>query len=310
MSDKSNKNNYRVFGLTISSEMPIPELIPNRINCNIDVVIERRDLYSSLLERFEKDEYYKIKPNWLMMHIPEVAIFCIENGNKITVSPFPEGLEDEIRLYILGTCMGALLMQRKILPLHGSAIEIDGKAYALLGNSGAGKSTLAKAFLNRGYKLLSDDVIAVTFSDNQDPVVSPSYPQQKLWIESLNKFQLESSQYKPLFDREKKFAVPVVSNFLNETLPLTGMFELEITGEGDLSINLISNMERFYTVYNQTFRNFFLEQSGLMDWHFETSAKLISKIPIYKIKRPSEIFTAYNITDIILSKIKGNVSAK
>ena len=57
--------------------------------------------------------------------------------------------------------MGAILMQRKILPLHGSAIAIDGKAYAIVGDSGAGKSTLASAFLKRGYQLLSDDVITV-----------------------------------------------------------------------------------------------------------------------------------------------------
>ena len=60
--------------------------------------------------------------------------------------------------------MGAILMQRKILPLHGSAIAIDGKAYAIVGDSGAGKSTLASAFLNKGYQLLSDDVIAVSLS--------------------------------------------------------------------------------------------------------------------------------------------------
>ena len=76
-----------------------------------------------------------------------------------------EADEDKIRLYILGTCMGALLMQRKILPLHGSAIAIDGKAYAFVGDSGAGKSTLASAFLSKGYKLLSDDVIAVSLSE-------------------------------------------------------------------------------------------------------------------------------------------------
>ena len=53
-------------------------------------------------------------------------------------------------------------MQRKVLPLHGSAIAINGKAYAIIGDSGAGKSTLALAFLNRGYRLLTDDVIAVS----------------------------------------------------------------------------------------------------------------------------------------------------
>ena len=101
--------------------------------------------------------------------------------------------EDEIRLYILGTCMGAILLQRKILPLHGSAIAIDGKAYAIVGDSGAGKSTLASAFLKRGYQLLSDDVIPVTLNHANVPIVTPAYPQQKLWLESLNHFGMEST---------------------------------------------------------------------------------------------------------------------
>ena len=83
--------------------------------------------------------------------------------------------------------MGTILMQRKMLPLHGSAIEIDGKVYAIVGDSGAGKSTLASAFLKQGYKLVSDDVIAVSLSqENSIPYVTPAYPQQKLWQESLN----------------------------------------------------------------------------------------------------------------------------
>ena len=200
--------------------------------------------------------------------------------------------------------MGALLMQRKILPLHGSAIEIDGKAYAILGDCGAGKSTLAKAFINRGYKLLTDDVIAVTFSDKQELFAMPSYPQQKLWKESLNNFQLESNQFKPLIDRATKFAVPAANTqFINENLPLAGMYELFISENEEMSITQVTNMDRFHTVYNQTFRNFFLEESGLMEWHFKTSAKLVSKVPIYKIERPSTIFTAYDLTELILSTI-------
>ena len=81
-----------------------------------------------------------------MIRIPDTAIFSIQEGKQIIVSPMGNTCEDKIRLYILGICMGALLMQRGILPLHGSAINIDGKVYAILGNSGAGKSTLAAAF--------------------------------------------------------------------------------------------------------------------------------------------------------------------
>lgn len=310
MTIKSFKNFYQAFGLVISSEIPIQELIPVSNNQKVDVAIERVDLYPVWLEQFEEGEYYKIEPNWLMVHVPEVAIFCIENGDKITIAPFEESSEDQIRLYLLGTCMSTILMQRKILPLHGSAIEIDGKAYAILGDCGAGKSTLAKAFLNRGYKLLTDDVIAVTFSNRQEPLVIPSYPQQKLWMESLNHFQLESDQLKPLIDRETKFAVPAVSQFINEKLPLAGMYELFITENEGISITPITNMNRFHTLYNQTFRNFFLEELGLMEWHFETSAKLVSRVPIYKIERPSTIFTAYDLTELILSTIKENALAK
>lgn len=42
--------------------------------------------------------------------------------------------------------MGAILFQKKILPVHGSAIDIDEKAYGFIGDSGEGKSILASAF--------------------------------------------------------------------------------------------------------------------------------------------------------------------
>ena len=71
----------------------------------------------------------------------------MRGGNRISFSPAAGAEETAVRLYLLGTCMGALLFQRKLLPLHGSAVVINGKAYAFVGDSGAGKSTLAAAFL-------------------------------------------------------------------------------------------------------------------------------------------------------------------
>ncbi len=44
---------------------------------------------------------------------------------------------------------------------HASAVVIDGKAVAFLGESGYGKSTLAASFLRNGFSLLTDDVLAV-----------------------------------------------------------------------------------------------------------------------------------------------------
>ena len=116
--------------------------------------------------------------------------------------------------------MGILLMQRRILPLHGSAIAIDGKAYVFIGESGAGKSTIASSFMKKGYQLLSDDVIAVSLLDGDKPWVIPAYPQQKLWQDSLNHFGMKTNDYMPLFDRETKYSVPVAEQFYNKPLPL------------------------------------------------------------------------------------------
>ena len=100
----------------------------------------------------DKQDEFVINKGLVMFQVPDIAIFAIQDGNKIFVSPMKEYEEDMIRLWILGTCMGAILMQRKVYPLHGSAVIINGKAYAFVGDSGAGKSTLASAFIQQGYQ--------------------------------------------------------------------------------------------------------------------------------------------------------------
>lgn len=299
-----NKIVYKAFGLTVSSEIPLPELIHINIENDItDIVIEKADLYT-LRTEFNSDEYFVIKKGSIIFRMPEVGIFLIQSGNRIVVSPFDGAPEDEIRLYILGTCMGAILMQRMILPLHGSAVAINGKAYVIVGDSGAGKSTLASAFLKRGYQLMSDDVIPVTLTNENVPIVTPSYPQQKLWLESLNHFKMDSNNFSPLIVREDKFAVPVQDQFVTEPLPLAGVFEL-IKGDNDeIEVNPIQHLQRFYKLYYHTYRNFFIQQSGLMDWHFNISAKLINKIDFFQLRRPTNRFTAPDLSDLIVNMLK------
>jgi hypothetical protein len=130
------------------------------------------------------------------------------------------------------------------------------------------------------------------------PTVTPAYPQQKLWLESLHHFDMESTNYRSLFVREDKFAVPVCSQFVTEPLPLAGVFEL-IKGDSDeINLQPIQNLQRFYTLYYNTYRNLFIEGSGLMDWHFTHCSKLINKIDFYQLRRPATRFTA-QIGDLI-----------
>jgi hypothetical protein len=230
----------------------------------------------------------------------------MENGEKITVSPSSGYDEDLVRLYLLGTCMGVLLMQRHTFPLHGSAIAIDGKAYAFIGDSGAGKSTLASAFMSSGFQLVSDDVIAVSLESGQ-PMVTPSYPQQKLWQESLDKFGMDNNDFRSIYGRQTKFCIPVTEQYYHGALPLAGVFELKKSKSEHIQIQPITGLERVSMLYIHTYRNFLLTQLGLMEWHFLTSTSIANKIDINRIERPLLGFTAHQLVSHILAMINKGV---
>lgn len=301
---------YKAFGLRIVSEIPLPEL-PQMIEQKdvADITIEIADL-SGQWHKYaaEYERKFVVEGNLVMFQVPHTAIFSIQEGKKILFSPMIGAEEDKIRLYLLGSCMGALLMQRKILPLHGSAIAINGKAYALVGDSGAGKSTLASAFLSKGYQLLSDDVIAVSLTSENTPFVMPSYPQQKLWQESLNNLGMETAHYRPLFERETKYAVPVSSQFFANPLPLAGVIELVKTENDSIEMIQIEGLERLYTLFRHTFRHFLIQRLGLMEWHFTISTNTINKIDMFQLQRPNSRFTAQELVSLILGSLhKGGI---
>src|SRR5579864_4054354 len=81
--------------------------------------------------------------------------------------------------YFLGQVLSYCLLARGIEPLHATAIIVDDQAIAFLGDSGMGKSTLAAKFLQRGYTLLTDDVLALEFS-GKDVWVRPGIARVKL----------------------------------------------------------------------------------------------------------------------------------
>lgn len=195
-------------------------------------------------------------------------------------------------------------MQRRILPLHGSAIAIDGKAYVFIGERGAGKSTIASSFMQKGHPLLTDDVIAVSFFDGEKPWVIPAYPQQKLWQDSLNYFGMDTTDYMPLFDRETKYSIPVVKDFYNKPLPLGGIFELVPCDKEQIEVEQILNLNRFKTLYTHTYRCSLIEKMNMIEWHFHYSAKCIRHAPLYQLRRPSSTFITHDLVNTVLHVIK------
>ncbi|MBE1444725.1 aldolase [Paenibacillus sp. OAS669] len=297
---------YEAFGFRIASEIPLPELPceTRRIDGSEADIEIRKGGKGKLADKLHESPFmHVVEEGEVFFYVPDTAYYSIRDGRLITVSPVIGADEDLIRLYILGTCMGALLMQRGILPLHGSAVAINGKVYAIVGESGAGKSTLASTFLSQGYSLVSDDLIAVTLSgEDKQPVVTPSYPQQKLWQDSLNHLGMAAGEYRSIYGRETKFCVPVASHYVTSPLPLAGVIELVKT-ENELHLAPIGKLDKLQTLFCHTFRPFLIPRLGLMEWHFQTTSAIANHLSMYQLRRPETRFTAPQLANLILDTL-------
>jgi hypothetical protein len=81
-----------------------------------------------------------------------------------------------------GTLTALLLAWRGSVPIHGTAVEIDGKAWLICGKSGAGKSTLGAALVASGAaRLISDDLSALAMVGGATPALYAGRPGMRLF---------------------------------------------------------------------------------------------------------------------------------
>lgn len=293
---------YEAFGMTIKSEFPVPELVTD-VDPESKPDVEYRLVPRARTMRDNSVEYVDGK---LYIQILGAAQFCIEGGKVVTVSPTEGGSWDKIRLYLLGTCMGALLLQRGILPLHGSAVAIDGKAYIFVGNSGAGKSTLAASLLRHGASFLSDDIAAVYWDPDGTPHVSFAYPQQKLWRDSLDHFGMDAREYRMVMDGEDKYAVPLRQGKRTLHAPLAGIYELDYPTDTGHPLQLTDStrLEGIHLLLVHTYRNTLIRLMGLEKWHFEHVVSLLENVLMRRLIRPAGQGTVQQAASTILNDIR------
>jgi hypothetical protein len=134
---------YRVFGLSVASEIKLPELDLSPGSSSPDVAIS---LGSIPEQEGEKPGQFTLAGSAGLLNIPGAGRYLVRSGREIVVEPDSTGSERHLRLYLLGSVFGAILHQRGLLPLHSNAMEVGGRAFAFTGPSGAGKSLWRPGF--------------------------------------------------------------------------------------------------------------------------------------------------------------------
>ncbi|MGC9293459.1 MAG: hypothetical protein ACP5EP_12200 [Acidobacteriaceae bacterium] len=247
-------NGYWAYGLRIHADLECPELpfLPVEAG-SPDVIIRLLPPAAGALESMENG-HYEVQPGAYRLAVPGVALYRVEEGCRIFITPLPDVPAEKIRLFLLGSTMGALLYQRGLLPLHGSAVETPWGAMIFVGAQGAGKSTLAAQFHRKGYRLLSDDVCAVTATP------------EGLWVlPALAQFRLCADAYERLgtpqgarFDVDK-FVVPMGEGYCPHPAPLRAVHLLADHDSSLPEFKVLRGFDRVQCLLENLYRPHYLK---------------------------------------------------
>jgi len=282
------------YGLIIDSFMPLKELSFSEREA--DVIIRLDNIDSSLLQVTCDGKEYQITTSGILLFWKNEGKFLIRDGREIIVDPDPNVDERTLRLIIEGPALGVILHQRGRLPLHAAAVEIDGKVVALMGGVGAGKSALAAALYKRGHLFVTDDVTAVQPDVGDIPVVSPGFPQLKLWPEVISALGDNPESLPRIEPGTEKRSYRITDRFSQKTLPLTRIYLL--TENPDHGILPLAPQRALLELMRHSYRASLLKWIGA-ERHLSQCASLINKVPIKQLNRPPLISGLHNVARMV-----------
>jgi hypothetical protein len=295
---------YRVFGLHLGSEMACPELLPGDESAEPDILIRRGVVPEELEEPVDSGARWQTAPGMYLLNLPRVARYLVRDGQEIVVQAREGVSEDRVRTFLLSACLSILLHQRKLFAIHCSGVQTPHGAVLFSGNSGMGKSSLVGAFLERGYRILADDMLALKF-DEQDRVIAlPGFPQVKLWADVARALGRSTEGLRRVLPEYERFIAPEADRFSSEPLPLHAIYFLRIHNNPDFRLEPLDHAPRFNALLDNTWQKLTLPGLGLREWHFQTAARIASLTYAARLIRPQEPLDLRRTADLLEEDFK------
>jgi hypothetical protein len=175
---------YSVYGLNLDSDLPLPGAAP-AAGQPADVTFTLAP-FSKSLSNTAAGETVWYESEWtdeatgargLTIHRSTCGAFriCYCDGVEFAIdadgrrivgrAPSAASLAD-VACYVTGPVLGFVLRLRGVVALHASAVDIGRKAILFVGDARSGKSTTAAMLARMGYKVITEDVAALSIVDD------------------------------------------------------------------------------------------------------------------------------------------------
>lgn len=297
---------YSLFGLLVSTNLPVPGLVETNTRIAPDITI-RLDSTRSWIQNIpgiakchwhtssSQDE--QGRPLLEVCEVDDGSHFhfAYHDGTQFLVdrtgheiyASWPDTLTlEDTATYLLGPVFGFVLRLRGVVCLHAGAVAVDDGAIALLGPTGAGKSTTVAAFAKAGNAVLSDNITALRDGGHCFKVL-PAYPRIRLWPESVDALCGSPDALPKITPNWDKRCLDLVGNeftFQQQPLPLRGVYILSGRSDNraDPFIEAVTDQGALMSLITNSYAGYLLDRSRRAE-EFDILSRVASRVPIRRV---------------------------
>ena len=270
---------YRCHGLKLSSEIIFPELAESD-STEASVTLKKGLFPATLPGAAFRGHIHQIKFDQVQIELPGENRLLAQNGSEILVDLSPGADLPMVRNYLLGSVLGAILHQRGVVPMHASAVIVEGRAFLFMGPKRAGKSTTAALLYGRGHQVLTDDIAGLRISDEG---VRISQGKTCLWLgdEALKATGLETN-YK--LKKAGKSAV-LLSPASKQNYEVSRIYLLE---PGTHTFSRLRGRDIITSLMEHTYRKRFIKYLGVTETYLRHLWELSKRVPVFRVGNPKD----------------------
>ncbi|MEX1133349.1 MAG: hypothetical protein WED83_00720 [Acidimicrobiia bacterium] len=192
-----------------------------------------------------------------------------------------------VEMILLGILLAYWLEQRGFTALHASAAARGGWAIGIMGPNGAGKTSLSLDLVDRGFHLMTDDLLAVS-GQSEAPTAHPGFPQVRLWPdEAVERFGSIAGLEKahPLYE---KLRIPLTAQpFPTEPAKLMGLYVRTPTQTSNIDITPVTGPDALFNLMFNSFALGLLDVPQARERWIKRLGALLGQVPLFTVS-PSD----------------------